>query len=308
MRINNVWSVQIEPTEGCSRMCNFCGIWSIWKNIEDRKLKFMTVGMAEGIAKELNEWLKLCRVEFALQGEPLLNPNMIEIVKTFRSNFPKCQMLITTNGDKLKKNNTVNRDKIIELFHDGLNYLLIDVYDNNYNWWRSELEKNVDIPIFNFYDGFNVYTYRGFKDVAIVLMDNIVKRRNENKRRILNNQAGNLDSEKIKILNLPDEFFDVPIKYRCSNVFHELCIKYDGVVTACCMDWKRELIMGKFPEESLKNIWNSFKFNCLRQLLFNKERVVPPCNRCNYKGYKTGLLKDLGITLNIEELIKEVKK
>lgn len=304
------WNFHCEPFN--SYLVNYlwvhnCGIWSIWKEQKDRIHKFMTVDIAEKIAKELNEWLKLCRVEFALQGEPLLNPHMSEIIKTFRKNFPKSQLLITTNGDMLKKNNTINKEKITELFQSGLNYLLIDIYDNNYIWWKTELEKSVSLPIFEFYKGFNVYTYRGFKNSAIVLMENIIERKNENKRRILNNQAGNIDSEKIKALNLPDEFFDVPIKYRCSNVFHELCIKYDGSVVSCCMNWKRELIMGKFPEESLKNIWNSFKFNCLRQLLFNKERVIPPCNRCNYKGYKTGLLKDLGITLSTEELIEKLE-
>ena len=130
--MNQPWSIQVEPTQGCNRMCPFCGIWGMWRKPEDKKLEFMTAELAAQIAEELNSWFngKGKRVEFALQGEPLLNPDIVEIVKAFRENYPKAQLLVCTNGDRLHKNyQMVNYDLVYALFDAGLNYLVIENYD-----------------------------------------------------------------------------------------------------------------------------------------------------------------------------------
>ena len=134
-------------------------------------------------------------------------------------------------------------------------------------------------------------------------MDSINVHSGEDRRRVLNNQAGNIlpaFATSDPNLQIPAE----PLKLRCSNVFRELVIKYDGSCTSCCMDWKRELIMGKFPETSLKDIWNSDKFNSVRQLLYDKKRIMDPCRRCNYRGFRNGLVDDPELNLSDDELLK----
>ena len=77
------------------------------------------------------------------------------------------------------------------------------------------------------------------------------------KRRKLNNQAGYVREDFARELRIP--ILLKPLRKKCSNVFRELVIKHDGAVTACCMDWQRKLIIGRFPDQSLEEIWNSEK-------------------------------------------------
>jgi len=289
------WSVQIELHSGCTRRCHQCGIWSLPKELEN---KSMSIELADSISKELNSWIpKGRRIEFALQGEPLLNPNAKEIIKTFRTNYSRSQLLISTNGDPLIHNGIVDIDYIKTLFNNGLNYLLWNNYDKDLSWFKDKFE-------FTPFEEFNVYQYRGNKDHKIVVMDNHSEEAWKNRRRFLNNQAGFVKPEYAKELGIP--IITEPLKKRCSNVARELVIKADGSVPACCMMWKPDLIVGKFPEQSLEQIWNSQKFQYIRQLLYNKNRILSPCNKCSYSGFKCGLLKDPGIKKSVTELVDYV--
>lgn len=295
--MKNPWSVQIELTEGCNRRCKMCGIHTIMKN--NFYFKFMTLELAEQISKELNEWFDHKRIEFALQGEPLLNKNSAKIIEIFRTNFPKSQLLITTNGDPI-----LNKTKKIDkLFESGLNTLLIDAYDTYENWNEYLINSELKINTYNYFrDKPKVWAYKGYKHKEIILIEDFENNNGKTAQKRFNNQAGNVYNEELGIFPLLE-----PIKQRCTNVFRELVIKYDGTVTACCMDWRRELIVGKFPEQTLKNIWQSDKFNAIRQLLYNKERIIVPCCFCNYKGFRVGLVDDPEINKSNEELKKYIE-
>ena len=114
----------------------------MWRKPEDRVLKFMDSVLARDIAYELNKWFdgKGKRIEFALQGEPTLNPNILEIIAEFREHYPKCQLLVSTNGDHLgfdplgvllsKGSKVVSVEK---LFESGLNILMIEAYDGSFD-------------------------------------------------------------------------------------------------------------------------------------------------------------------------------
>jgi len=282
------WSVQIEPTFGCCRKCKFCGIQST--NLKVGEYKFMTIDLAKKIAIDLNTFLGKKRIEFALSGEPLANPDLPEIIKIFRDNFPKSQLQITTNGDLIKL------DLVENLFKNGLNMLLVDCYDKNAKLRIQEIlspitsvfkSQPVGIPAFDFYkDNPKVWSYKGYKQKEIIYMDSIMNDDNKTITRTLNNQAGfgKLQSN-VKL----------PLKMSCSNPFRELIVKHDGTVYACCMSgWlpNPEMIIGKFPEQSLQQIWEGERFNNIREILYNNDRYkINTCAKCDYRGYKNSLAK-----------------
>lgn len=291
-KIPQPYSCQIEICEGCTRRCKYCGIQSTgWSR---DYFKFMTTDLAKTIAIDLNSWFggKGKRLEFALQGEPLANPNISEIIKIFRDNYTKSQLQITTNGDLIKL------EVVEELFKNGLNMLLIDCYDKNAKSRIQEIllpitsafkSQPVSIPSFDFYkDKPKVWSYKGNTQKEIIYMDSIMDVDNPNKTitRTLNNQAafGKFQSG-VKL----------PLKMSCSNPFRELVVKHNGTVYSCCMSgWipNPEMIVGKFPDESLKEIWEGEKFNNIRKILYNSERYkLNTCAKCDYKGYKNGLAK-----------------
>ena len=75
------WSIQVELSKNiCTRRCHQCGIWSVPEHSE----QFMSVELVYQISKELGKWIpKGRRIEFALQGEPLLNKDTPEIISLF---------------------------------------------------------------------------------------------------------------------------------------------------------------------------------------------------------------------------------
>jgi len=248
----------------------------------------MSIELAIDIAKQLGTWFTRKRIEFALRGEPTINPKCIEIIKIFRENFPKSQLMITTNGDIIQK----NFDMINNLFDNGLNTLLVDAYER-YEWWKDQLS-NLSFDFFDFYeDKPIVYGYVGYKEKRIILMDSIIKKSRQTIIRRLNNQGGSVNYPELGITPLT-----YPLMRRCSNPFRELVIFNDGSVPICCMGgYKNEFIVGKTPEQSLKDIWNSDLYNAVRKLLYHKQRVFLPCLRCDYKGYRIGLLKEPEVSL-----------
>ena len=295
--IPNPWSLQVEMTQGCNRRCEICGIHSLGK--EASHYKFMVPKLAEKIAVEMNEWIpKGRRIEFALQGEPTINPKASEIIHLFRDNYPKCQMMLNTNGYKLSK------ERILSYFNAGLNFLLIDIYDEpTMELCRKMMHWNLPIKIEDFHSGFNVYQNYGKPEMQrIVLMDNH-KNDSWKKTRVrkINNQAGFTPIETQKKYGI---YVDEPLKKNCSNVHRELVIKYDGLVPFCCMNWSRVNPIGKFPNQSLQELWTSPKFQAVRQMLYNKDRAFAPCDKCNYSGFKLGFIKDPEFDMSREEMLE----
>jgi radical SAM protein with 4Fe4S-binding SPASM domain len=280
-------------------------MWSIWKSDPFFRPQYMTVELATLIAKELNDWIPHGRrIEMALQGEPLMNKNINQILSTFRLNYPRCQLLIATNGDLLQKDKDVDSEKILNLLNSGLNFLLIDVYDEGmYDWWLNALTQK-GLPVKEFYKGFKVYHYVSWKEKQVVLMDSISSRSGEDQTRVLNNQAGNVLPEFVDKLGI--QKITRPLPHACSNPFRELVIRYDGTVPICCMDVRKQFVIGKFPEQTLKSIWNGKAYESARKYLYAKKREFGPCDVCNYKGFKLGLLHDPEISF--EEAKEEITK
>lgn len=307
--MNSPWSIQVELTEGCNLMCDFCGIWSI-RSKPNQNLKFMTVELADKVSRNLNNWIKRGRrIEFAMAGEPTLNPNCDEIISIFRENYPKSQLQMTTNGIKLVQN---FEDAVKKFFDAGLNILVIDCYNNTKDLFlklSKEFSRKSDVVMIDFYHeeaNFHPYRYNSNKGRYIILFDDITIVNGKKPIRKLLNHAGNVDFTRASKYGI--KRVDRPLSKRCSKVFRELVIKYDGAVPICCHDWKREMIIGKFPEKSLNEIWNSLEFNAVRQLLWRKNRNFAPCSRCDYNGgFRKGLLRDPKLNLSDDELIKIIE-
>ncbi len=94
--INKPWSIQIELTEGCTRLCGFCGLNGIRNS--SGKFKFMMVETAKKLLSQCAEFIPNIRYEFACRGEPTINPEYLKIISMFRWALPKTQMQITMIG------------------------------------------------------------------------------------------------------------------------------------------------------------------------------------------------------------------
>jgi MoaA/NifB/PqqE/SkfB family radical SAM enzyme len=200
--------------------------------------------------------------------------------------------------DPLRKGpKAFNAEKISQLFKSGLNILIADYYGETFDMTYHEFFQGLNqasngIPVYDYYeDNVNPWTYYANDIAMIISIDNTHER---NQSRLMNNQAGNTSPELIRIKGLDTYVKDLPKLAKCQQPFLEMFIKYDGAVSICCMDWSREHIVGKFPEDgNFKDIWNSRHFNLVRRILYEKRRdLLIPCNRCNYEGSNLDSLKN----------------
>lgn len=302
--MNDPYNTQIELVEGCNLFCKFCGIYGIWDKKENRELKMMDIKLAESISKNLSQWWKKGkRIEFAMHGEPTLHPNILDIIKIFRNDNKNAQLQLTTNGTKLTP------VLVQKLFKNGLNLLLIDTYRTSTERKIETILQNINIPYFNYYekDCPNPYYYNGNKQKCIILFGDLAKNNRKKMQRTICNHAGN--SNEKYLTKYGAKKITSPLRKKCTKPFRELIIHWDGTVPLCCMDWKHELIIGKFPiDGNLKKIWHSEIFNIFRNLLYNKQRWFRPCYKCDFTGGpRIGLLKKPELK-KVSGIQKEIEK
>ena len=289
------YCIQLELTEGCNLACSFCGIASIrdngangpedFRGKNSHPYKFLSWGtafvIAKGIQKAQTEHKWNPRIEMAMHGEPTLNPEYKEIVKLFRLHLPDTPLQMTSNGGGLLRGNLT--ENINELLTNGLNVLLLDNYE------RIKICDKVKEK----YDGpFSIFEYplnkkanphrrRKPQQHEIVIVQDI-ESASQGNHATLNNHAGSA-------FPLNDRGQDK----RCAKVFREMSVRWDGNVAICCNDWRGSYKCGNaLTDKSLEELWQNPRFTASRNKLYNGQRDFGPCNGCDAKSYRPGLLPD----------------
>lgn len=283
------FAVQVELSEGCNLRCSFCGINGI--RTAERTYKFMTVKTAELIASGLAAAGWNPRIEFAMHGEPTMNPRSADIVRVFRRALPRASMLMLSNGGGLVD---APAEKIAALFDAGLNTLGLDEYQNiglvpkimkklgrDLPWDSPNLASSV---------GWEFYRYPDQPDGNPHTRQAPSKRRLVHIRPIdvstdgthatLNNHAG---------AGAPKS--DAGQGKPCAKPFRELSFRWDGSTAVCCNDWRGELATGNI-KDGLDAIWNGKVMQEARKRLIVGLRDFGPCKGCDATSYRVGLLPD----------------
>lgn len=302
------WSVQLEVVEGCNLRCWFCGIHAI--RGKDHDWKYMDPELVRAAFKELNVWHGKPRVELNNHGEPTLHPRFFEIVQIIRQECPKAQIQLQTNGYLFftKLNPDANFEQSLRRFFKyGGNILAMNcyrkgTYEEAMERCKAYLVEHPDaFKLIDFYydnpKNESIYHYHKPSERRVFVFNdlgaaNVTKLSNSRLSKQINNEAGNSPADKLQ------RFLGVgpvtsPLDRCCSRVFRELTIGWNGVIPACCYDWSNDLVFGKFPQQSLQQIWESEEWQAARVLLHpdNADRFMSPCDKCNYNGgFRTGLI------------------
>jgi radical SAM protein with 4Fe4S-binding SPASM domain len=81
--------------------------------------------------------------------------------------------------------------------------------------------------------------------------------------------------------NRPD-YDDYNPNFVCAQPFQRMFIMYDGRVTPCCLDAKRDYVLGDVYKKSIKEIWHGEKLTEMRNLhMKGKYRDIDICRRCS---------------------------
>mgnify|MGYP000315257379 CR=1 FL=1 len=290
----NPYCIQVELSEGCNLRCSFCGLNGI--RGKENNYKFMTLETAERVASDMKEYGWNSRVEFAMHGEPTMNPHFVEIIAIFRKHLPRAYLLMESNGGGLLIDPI---ESITALFQAGLTTLALDEYQ------QVKLVEKIWTKLFPYNDE---VTGGSLKDGSVLFADAKVfdypecgkpgnpHQRNKHKRLVrirpidlstsgthamLNNHAGAGAAPNEKAQGR-----------RCAKPFREISVRWDGGVAVCCNDWRGVLPIGNVNETSLEDIWHDPVMYAARRKLYAGERDFAACNGCDALSYRPGILPD----------------
>jgi len=278
------FAVQVELTEGCNFRCTFCGIQGIRE--KPGGYKFMTMKTAAVLANEIARLEWNARIEFAMHGEPSINPDKVNIIQVFRQALPRNQLMMTSNGSGFVKN---TEQQMLDIFGAGLNILALDDYDNANMVPRIRTALKNDGGIYKPpeqydypKDGLDYSPHRRWpRNTSVVLYIADISKTKEGSHDSLNNHCG---------AAAPPN--DRGQGKRCAKPFRELSVRWDGGVAICCNDWRGEFGIGNVNRMPLDQIWHHKLFTAARRKLYRGERDFGPCKGCDALSYRVGLLPD----------------
>jgi radical SAM protein with 4Fe4S-binding SPASM domain len=287
------WAVSIEPTTHCNLRCPECptGQKALTRPAGNMNLDVYRMSI-DKISPEL------IYLTLYFQGEPLLNPGFVEMVKYAKQK--RLFVSTSTNGHFLDKDNS---RQIVE---SGLDRLIISVdgtdqetYSKyrvggnlqtvlqgiqNIVYWKTTLKSRVPIVEIQFLVlGSNEHQLEDIRKIAKELKADFLSLKSAQ----LNSFTGNpyftsMDEHSRYKL---DEQGKITPKNKfpdhCHRLWHSPVITWDGKVVACCYDKNAEHFFGDLNETSFRSIWYSDDYILFRKQIFSDRKQINICRNCD---------------------------
>ncbi len=249
--------VEVSESGTCNRSCAFCPRSD--PDYPDIK-KFIDPGLIDKLSRQLNDVQFKGIFLFSGFVEPMLDKNIFQLIHTVHNNLPHARVEMVTNGDVL------NEQRLNRLFENGLETILISVYDGEDDANRLEaLCRDTGLAENQF-----VIRHRYLppeKDFGITL----------------SNRAGMMEGAEFKITSLTE-----PMKSPCYYPHYTFFMEYTGDVLLCPHDWGQKLVIGNMVQQDFTDIWIGPKAMTARRRLANGDRAFSPCATCDVKGTLMG--------------------
>lgn len=301
--------VQVELSEGCNLFCDFCGLQGI-RNKGGENLRFMTLATAQRLASEIARLGWTARLEFAMHGEPTMNPEFLKIMCIFRQNLPDNNIMVTSNGGGMLQD---TKNFVKKMFRAGVNTVALDEYESVKIGTKLRrklgLPMSKEQPYLGSLGGIEFWNYPAAAKEA-----NPHQRRQSKKRFIFVKDISVAETGNHSHLNnhcgAGMALNDKGQGKKCAKPFRELSVRFAGDVSICCNDWRGIYKIGNINQMPLGELWNSDAFQVARKYMFHGMRDFKPCFGCDALSFRVGFLPDkMGKRKNeIPKPTKEDKK
>ncbi len=276
----------VEVSSRCNLACRLC----VNKDIEPSLKGDLDFGLYRKLIDDAKDYI--FDVNLFHRGEPLLNKNIVEMVKYANSNGIKTR--IHTNGVLL------NKDLGRKLITSGLNLISFsfDGYTKK-TYEKNRIGATYERTIENIVDFLKIKqelkTKTPFTIIQVMEFDDELSREDFQKQksefekrfyglpldklviRDPHNWGGLLDIDGVKKID-KDKSRIIP----CTFLWYSLTVFYDGKVFLCPQDFAGEIQVGDLNKESIKDIFNNEKIQKIRERFKNKNiSDLSPCNSCD---------------------------
>ena len=249
--------VEISESGLCNRKCSFCPRSDPNYNHVN---EFISEDLHSKLCNQLGELKYKGVIRYSGFVEPLLDKNIYNLINKAKKTLPNAKVELVTNGDVL------NKTRLKKLFDNGLDTILISVYDSEEDAIKFE-KLCKEIPLENKQYLIRKRYLPPEQDFGITL----------------SNRAGMMENAEYKIKTL-DNALNEPCYYPSYTFFMD----YNGDVLMCPHDWGKKIILGNMKNENFLDIWASKKAINLRKKLNKSDRNFSPCKSCDVKGSLIG--------------------
>ena len=266
-------NVDIEVSSKCQINCDHC----FRQYMDIGEDAFMPLEMYKTIVSECGRE-GLFTLKFSMRGEPLMHPDIVEMVRYAKEQGIK-EVWINTNGGVLTEQLAhglieAGTDWITVSF-DGLEKMYESIrkplkYEDSLEKLkmlrcvRDELRANTLL---------NVQTiWSAIKDNPqeyVDLMESIVDR-----------VAYNPDMNFKEYILIPDDTF------VCPRLWQRISITSTGKYLKCPSDFKMEEVLGNVTEYSVKEAWNTLQEEQRQLHLAGRKKESIVCNKCHHGAIK----------------------
>lgn len=292
--------IRIEPSSACNLNCIHCPTGTI---NTDRGL--MSDVIFALILNNIKPYLSTLEVIVLYHGgEPFLNQNFEKMISELKKNT-KARIKTVTNGMLL---NTKRIEGIInagldeiEISLDGLNsgennYIrkgcdFDKVTQNIHRLIEMKIKRQSKLPVIHLSTtqfiekkDQNLKLRNGITNIPQYLLEEFKNEIHAQEIESIKSTYAmrwpdmRIDHEIIDEIIITDR--DAVDDNYCDHVMNTLTIRYNGDVVPCCYDLTSKLVMGNIQHQSLDQIWNSSKYQALRNSIYEM-KFGDLCNNCN---------------------------
>jgi radical SAM protein with 4Fe4S-binding SPASM domain len=284
-------SLFIEPTNLCNFGCHFCPTGDAKLLSGVKKRTHLSLGLLTKILSDVKTFpSRIRKLHLNKDGEPLLNPDFPTMVEMCRDSASFDRIETITNASLL------NDQNIYRLANCGLDVLKISIYGISSEEYSSSVRRKID---FNYM----VHTIKSLFDLTRSSGTKIYIKMMESSARVSNDLFINTFGDIADRIFLERKVENWPLfnsgsgtsnlnvyqkeirskKNVCTLPFYSLVVNATGTVSACCVDWRNELVMGDVKTSCLREIWSSEAFNAFRYKMLTGERAtMGSCSTCRH--------------------------
>ena len=302
----------VDPSDACNFKCRFCPTSDreLMKSV-GRPWKQMSLELFKKIADDMRQFPGPVEVlRLYKDGEPLLNKNLVEMIRYAKRIGSSKRIDTTTNASLLTK------ERSVQLVEAGLDRINISIYGvsndlyKDFSGVKLEFERVLE-NVMNFYevrsqcemlvkingDSLNDTEKQTFLDLFGDYTDKIFIEHTMScwpefrLRGVEENKNLGIYDQEIQEVN------------ACPYPFYSFAINSDGIVSVCFLDWAKKMVVGDVNQESLLNVWGGTKMKSYRKMFLEGLRKGhPQCGKCgqmthgqpdNIDPYREQLLDNL---------------
>lgn len=278
----------VELTNNCNLACPECNSGS---GLMSRQRGYMSIDLFAGILNELNPYLLNLNLYF--QGEPMLHPKFFSFIRKSAG----IHTTVSTNG------HFIDRKNAEELIRSGLGKLIISL-DGMKQDTYSEYRRNGDLEKVISGIEYLAEARRRISSKLKIEIQFLVNRINEEQieeaRMFSSRNSIDFILKSMQVINpesqekwIPSESsfsryekrfdkYSIKNKFpnRCSRLWFNPVVTWNGKVLPCCFDKDADHIMGDLNEEKFRDIWTGPRYRLFRRNVLSQRNSIEICRNC----------------------------